>query len=46
MWYAQARVVLAKIGVSLRLEVSIAVATLYEIARHGRYKADNDFPSS
>ena len=43
LWYVPDRFVLAKIGVSLRLEVSVAVTTLYELARHGRCKADNDF---
>lgn len=46
IWYAQAPVALAKIAVSLRLEVPVAVATLHELARHGRYKADDDFLSS
>lgn len=39
----QGYLALARIGVSLPLEVLVDMATLYEFARDSAHKADNDF---
>ena len=42
-WDVQSHLILARIRVSLPLEVLVAMATPHEFARDSAYKADNDF---